>query len=99
MSVSRPPRAGVCPGGEHGGHVDGAPPTERDRPVESGEETLSPVGGAQGVPLGQFAAKPGGPCRVGAGDERLSDWAIAQNSFSARGFPEDRPLPTGRGPP
>ena len=52
-------------GGQDGPHVGGAPPAERDRPVQRGQERLLAVGGAQRVQLGQLAG-PAGCCPAAA---------------------------------
>ena len=82
---------GTGPGGEDGPHVRGAPPAERDRPVQRGEERLIAVGGAQRVQPGQLAAQPGGPRRRGAGDERLGDRPERAELLLCRSLGPDRP--------
>ena len=92
-----PGAGGAGSGGQDGPDV-GAPPAERDRPVQRGGECLVAVGGAQGGQLGQFRSQPGVPRRGGAGDERLGDRAQRAELLLRRGFRPYRPPRRGSRP-
>ena len=100
---ARPRRAGAGrpgAGGEDGAHVGGAPPAERDRPAQRGDERVVAVRGAQRVQLGQLGAEPGVAGRGGAGDERLRGRAERAELPSPPRFSAAPPgAARGRGPP
>ena len=84
-------RRAPAPAAEDGPHVGGAPPAERHRPVQRGQERLLAVGGAQRVQLGQLGPSRVLPGRGSAGDERLGDRAERAERLLRRGLRPDRP--------
>ena len=77
--------------GQDGPHVGGAPPAERDRPLERADQRVPTVGGLELDELVELGSQPCVPGRGRAGDERLRCRTERAEPFLRNGSRPHRP--------